>query len=105
MLEESLAITRSLGDRLGTARSLYYLGRLASSHGDHCVARSHLVESLAIRQETGDRHGIAITLSALAVDSSRRRFGMNRSVPWRKRGVPGGYGRAGSYTLCPLCPC
>src|SRR5262249_7586492 len=53
LYEESLAIRRALGDRLGVADSLRNLGSVASDQGDYAAARSLYEESLAIRRELG----------------------------------------------------
>ena len=67
LLEESLAIRREIGDRLGIAHSLSNLGLVANEEGDYGGARVLYEESLAIRREIGDRLGIAHSLSNLGL--------------------------------------
>jgi predicted ATPase/class 3 adenylate cyclase len=64
--EESLAISRELGDRHGVANSLHTLGNLARNQGNYAQARSFYEESMAIRRELGDRLYIAASLESLA---------------------------------------
>ncbi|MEP6941975.1 MAG: tetratricopeptide repeat protein [Betaproteobacteria bacterium] len=65
LLEESLAVRRTLGDRKGTAVSLNSLGALAYDLCDYPGARAQYEESLAIRRELGDQWGIAVSLNNL----------------------------------------
>ena len=66
LLEESLAISREVGDNWGIARSLNNLGGVASEQGDYSPARAAYEESLAIWRELGDPPGIATLLHNLA---------------------------------------
>jgi tetratricopeptide (TPR) repeat protein len=65
MYEESLAITRELGNRWSLAASLMNLGNLAAELGDYRGSRTRLEESLSIFQELGDRVSIATALENL----------------------------------------
>jgi tetratricopeptide (TPR) repeat protein len=65
LLEESLAISRELGDREGIGRSLNNLGNAAVEQGDYPLARALYEESLAIRRELGNRRGMAAVLANL----------------------------------------
>jgi predicted ATPase/DNA-binding SARP family transcriptional activator len=65
--EESLAITRELGDRHGIASSLNILGIVARHEGAYPLARALYEESLAITRELGDRQGIASSLNNLGL--------------------------------------
>ena len=67
LLEESLAISRELGDRGGTASSLNNLGNVAIEQGDYPAARKLYGESLSIRRELGDRRSIAGVLGNLGI--------------------------------------
>jgi tetratricopeptide (TPR) repeat protein len=67
LYEESLAISRELGDRSGIASSLNNLGNAALNQRDYPAARALLEESLAIHRELGDRYGIATSLSNLGL--------------------------------------
>ena len=72
LLEESLAISRELGDRGGIAQSLNNLGNVAIEQGDYPAARALYEESLAIRRELGDRRGIASVLGNLGIVAYER---------------------------------
>jgi predicted ATPase/class 3 adenylate cyclase/Tfp pilus assembly protein PilF len=65
LYEESLALRRELGDKLGIAASLNNLALVAQQQGDYDTARSLLEESLALRRELGDKLGIALSLGNL----------------------------------------
>ena len=67
LLEQGLAISRGLGDRLGLARSLNNLGSLAFEQGDYPAAQTLYEESLAVWRELGDRRGAAGVLGNLAL--------------------------------------
>ncbi len=60
--EESLAISRELGDRRGIASALIKLGNAATESGDYASAPDFLEEALAIWRELGDKHGTARAL-------------------------------------------
>jgi predicted ATPase/DNA-binding SARP family transcriptional activator len=66
LLEESLAISRGRGDRLGEAVVLLNLGNLASHNADYPLARSYYEETLAIGRELGHLGLMAGTLGCLA---------------------------------------
>lgn len=57
LLEESLAISRALGDRRGVADALSNLGVVNQEQREYALARTLLEESLAIRRELGDERG------------------------------------------------
>ena len=59
LLEQGLALSRGLDDRLGLARSLNNLGSLAFEQGDYPAAQTLYEESLAVWRELGDRRGAA----------------------------------------------
>jgi tetratricopeptide (TPR) repeat protein len=63
--EESLSISRELGDKEGIAASLHNLGRVRVEQGDYRLARSHFEESLAIDRSLESWCGIANTLHGL----------------------------------------
>jgi len=65
--EESLAISRQLGDRTGMARSLNNLGNVAMEQGDVAAARVPHEESLAISRVLADKQGIARSLNNLGI--------------------------------------
>jgi predicted ATPase len=65
MLEESIALRRSLGDRSGVAASLGNLGIVLIDQGDYARAATVLEESLAMRRELGNAASIAAGLTNL----------------------------------------
>ena len=66
LLEESLAVRRSLSDTQGIADALNNLGNVAADIGEYAAARELLEESLASMRTLGDSEGIAATVSNLA---------------------------------------
>ena len=62
MCEESLTLSREIGDKLGVAWSLSILGTGSWFQGDEERAMGMVEESLALSREIGDKFGIAITL-------------------------------------------
>ncbi len=70
LAEESLAITRELGEKRGIASSLNNLGLVAWTQGDYVAANAFYQESLAIRRELGDKQGIASSLNNLGLVAS-----------------------------------
>lgn len=84
--QQSLAIQRQLGDRLGAAESLNTLGNAALEQEELELAQSFYSESLALRRELGDKAGIAQSLSNLATVA--RYHGDNSAcLAWRKEGL------------------
>jgi tetratricopeptide (TPR) repeat protein len=67
LFEESLAISRELGNRMGISLSLADLARVAFEKGDYPDAGALFEESLAISRELGNRLGIAHSLDNLGV--------------------------------------
>lgn len=65
--EQSLAIFRAIGCKLGAARQLNALGEIAHFQGDYGLAVELHQESLALRYEIGDKEGIAVSLRQLGV--------------------------------------
>jgi len=63
--EESLTVSREIGDKPYIALSLKDLGKLAGMKGDYKTARALYYESLAISREVGDRQGCAELLNDL----------------------------------------
>src|SRR5205823_14104864 len=60
-VEESLAISRELGDQRGLAYSLNLLGFVSLLQGEGSAAFPLIEESLAIHKALGNRQGIAYT--------------------------------------------
>jgi DNA-binding CsgD family transcriptional regulator/tetratricopeptide (TPR) repeat protein len=67
LLEESLALTRELGDNWTAAWVLYLLGRVAYFEGDSGTARARGEACLAMAQELGDRWLVAFGLHILGL--------------------------------------
>lgn len=63
--EESLALRRELGDKLGVAHTLTNLGNVAWSQGDYAAAQALHEESLVLKRELGDKLGISYSLNNL----------------------------------------
>lgn len=70
LIEESLVLSRDLGDRAGMGTALNALGIIASSQGDYVRATGLYGESLALAREQGDRAAAALILSNLAEDAT-----------------------------------
>ena len=66
LLEEALALSREVGDKLGIAHGQRFAGQLALSQGDMTTARSLIEEALSLFREIGNREGIALSLALLA---------------------------------------
>jgi predicted ATPase/class 3 adenylate cyclase len=67
LLEQSLALSRALNDRRGTAFSLNNLGGVEKEQGNLPAARAFYEESLGLLRELGDRHVAAGVLGNLAM--------------------------------------
>lgn len=65
LLNESLAIRRTLGDKQGIANSLNNLGTLATGQGHYEQATMLFEESLALGRALGDKKNIAMSLNNL----------------------------------------
>ena len=72
MVEESMAIARSLGDKWLVAFTLAYAGHLSTTKLDHVQAQKLLEESLELFQSLGDRRWLAIVLVTLAHEDIRQ---------------------------------
>ncbi len=81
LLEESVGIARSLGDRLLLTKALSYLGVVEANQGDHARARNHHTESVAIARELGDKLEVAGSLHNLA-DLYRAEGDLNGAAPF-----------------------
>lgn len=66
LLEESLALQRSLDDRPGIASALNTLGTVQANLGNYVAALAFHEETLALRRELNDRRGVAVSLCNLA---------------------------------------
>src|SRR5262249_45816271 len=66
LYDESLAISRELGNKVSIAISLNNLGKIAREQGDPRAARALHRESLLIRRELGDSGGFPWSLEAFA---------------------------------------
>jgi predicted ATPase/DNA-binding SARP family transcriptional activator len=63
--EESVAISRELGDKRGIAWPLHHLGNVTGAQGEYDTARRLYEESLAIFRDLRNKQGIAWTLHHL----------------------------------------
>ena len=59
ILEQALGIYRDLGDRLGQANALHYLGDVRQLTGDYPAAAQVLEQALGIYRDLGYRPGQA----------------------------------------------
>jgi predicted ATPase/class 3 adenylate cyclase len=66
LLEESLAIWRNLGDRLGMSSAMNNLGWVLTMLNDHPAGFAHSMEALTICRELGENRGQAVALTNLA---------------------------------------
>ncbi|ETR65143.1 MAG: hypothetical protein OMM_14746 [Candidatus Magnetoglobus multicellularis str. Araruama] len=60
--EQSLEITREIGDRQGEGQALNNICAIYHERGDYETALRYLEQSLEIRREIGDRSGMCATL-------------------------------------------
>jgi predicted ATPase/serine/threonine protein kinase/DNA-binding CsgD family transcriptional regulator len=81
LLEESLAISRNVGDKMGLANCIRLSGQLALSQGNAGEARSLAEEALALFRETGHRQGASLSLCLLArVEANEGNFATARPL-------------------------
>ena len=66
LLEEALALSREVGDKMGIAACIRISGQFALSQGNAAEAHSLAGESLALFREIGDRQNTAVALCLLA---------------------------------------
>jgi predicted ATPase/class 3 adenylate cyclase len=66
LLDESVGISESSGDRVGLTAALNNLGVIASMSGDYRLAADRCDRALSIARQSGDMRGIAIYLMNLA---------------------------------------
>ena len=67
LVEQSLDVWRTLGDKKGIASALLSLGGGAQYHGDYEQATVHYEESLPLLIEAGDKQGAALVLTSLGL--------------------------------------
>nr|NIM18041.1 tetratricopeptide repeat protein [Candidatus Aminicenantes bacterium]NIM84656.1 tetratricopeptide repeat protein [Candidatus Aminicenantes bacterium]NIN24155.1 tetratricopeptide repeat protein [Candidatus Aminicenantes bacterium]NIN47880.1 tetratricopeptide repeat protein [Candidatus Aminicenantes bacterium]NIN90818.1 tetratricopeptide repeat protein [Candidatus Aminicenantes bacterium] len=65
-LEQSLNISREIGDKAGEGTTLNNMAATAHARGDYETALSYLEQSLNIRREIGDKSGSIPTLHNMA---------------------------------------
>jgi tetratricopeptide (TPR) repeat protein len=81
VLDEGLALYRSLGHERGAAETLLYLGTVLNESGEYDTARAHWEESLGIFQRLDDRWGIAVALNNLGIlEGTENRLESARSL-------------------------
>jgi eukaryotic-like serine/threonine-protein kinase len=66
LYEESLSISRDIGDQRGVTRTLRWLAKIQLSEGDFVGARAKLDEALAVSRSMGDQSGVALALDNIA---------------------------------------
>jgi ATP/maltotriose-dependent transcriptional regulator MalT len=66
LLEESLTLQRTLGDKRSIANCLQNLAMVVDDQGEYAAARSLFDESLGIWRELGDPWGLAAVLRAMS---------------------------------------
>jgi predicted ATPase/DNA-binding SARP family transcriptional activator len=100
-MEESLELSRAIGDERVVAHALGRLGNLATAAGEFAQARDMLEECLAIRRRIGDSRGTGLAqgnLGNLAIaegDLSRAQALLDDSATaFGRRGDMWGYGSA-----------
>ena len=90
LYEESLAIRREMGDKVGVALSLFNLGNVALAQGEYAKARALNDDCLRLNREMGDKNGIASSLCYLGVvalaegDHARARALLEESLSLRQ---------------------
>ena len=67
LLEQSLSISREIGDRKGEAKSLNNISQIYKCQGDYSNALDYLEQSLLIYREVGDKEGEGATLNNIAM--------------------------------------
>ena len=72
LLEESVAISREIDDKVGTAWSLTFLGHVAGSQGHYSVGVDCAIEAIELFRNANIRVGLARALNALGEDARRR---------------------------------
>src|SRR5262249_4616176 len=72
LLEESLALSRAVGDTHGSAATLKELTTALDWQGDFAQAMSVGQEALALSRALGDREGMAAALTGLAMVARSR---------------------------------
>ena len=70
LYEECLAIRREMGDKVGTALSLFNLGNVTLAQGESSTARALNEDCLSLYREMGDKSGIASSLCYLGIAAS-----------------------------------
>ena len=86
LIEESLAISRSLDDARGVARTLSGLGTVAMYQGDMPAARAYFEESLAGYRALGARRGEAVAMHNLGHVASYSRD-LSTARDWFERAL------------------
>jgi non-specific serine/threonine protein kinase len=63
LIEQSMTLSRGVGDTIGTTHALYLLGIDARNRGDFVLAKRLLAESHELAEETGDQKIVAMEKS------------------------------------------
>jgi tetratricopeptide (TPR) repeat protein len=64
-IEQSLELTREIGDRPGTSRNLHMIATTLQTQGAYAEARPYLEQALALQREIGDQLWLAKSLGTL----------------------------------------
>jgi tetratricopeptide (TPR) repeat protein len=67
LCQESLALFRAIGDRVGMGHAVFRLAQSADQRGDFVAARSRYQESIVLNREVGNKTLIAWSLSLEAI--------------------------------------
>jgi predicted ATPase len=79
LLEESVTLSRDMGDQIGTATALVQLGRLARFQGHYGQAERLEEEGLALFRSEGDKSGITLALLSLS-DAALEQGALDRAT-------------------------
>jgi predicted ATPase/DNA-binding SARP family transcriptional activator len=79
LLEESVILSRDMGDYIGVATALVQLGRLARTQGDYGQAERLEEEGLALFRSQGDTSGITLALLSLS-DAALEQGALDRAT-------------------------
>src|SRR5262249_47039043 len=75
LFDESLSISRQLGDRFGLASTLSKLGIVATQQGDHSAARRLFEDGLAAARDVGNQVLVAAAVESFAVLAANQKQG------------------------------
>jgi non-specific serine/threonine protein kinase len=97
LTEESLALSRQLGDKRGIAVALSQLGRMAHGQGDYGTATTLLEESQVLFEELGSELGLPWPVACLLGDVARDQGDDQRARDLYARALVGARGRGDKH--------